>query len=71
MTERERFRAMSPAEKAEHIWTYYKWALLLLAVALTILIGTAVRLARAKNPALYVAFVNVSVGDTMEARLTG
>ena len=63
------FRAMSPAQKLDHVFTYYKWPILLALVALLVLGSAAHRALTRKEPALYLAFANVTVGDELEARL--
>ena len=68
---REAFRAMSPGQKAGYLWDYYKWPILLGLLALMILCSTAHRLLTRRNTALYVALVNVAVGEDLENSLTG
>ena len=67
---RAAFREMSAAKKREHIWEYYKWPILLGLLALLVL-GSIVReqLSR-REPMLYLAFANVSVGEELESALT-
>ena len=67
---RAAFHAMSPAEKREYIWEYYKAPLLL---GLLLLIGLGSILQRQltkKEPVLYLALVNTSVGEDLEDSLT-
>ena len=64
------FRAMSPAKKAEHIFTYYKWPIILSLLALIVLGSTLHRQLTKKDPVLYLALVNVSAGEELEERLT-
>lgn len=67
---RERFRTMSPAQKLEHIWLYYK-APLLLAVAAVVVLGSVIyRVLSKKEPVLFVACLNVSMGADLESRLS-
>ena len=66
----EMFRQLSRAKKLEHIWLYYKVPILLTILALSILISGVYRAATQKEPVVYLACVNVSVGEDMEARLT-
>ena len=66
----EMFRQLSRAKKLEHIWLYYKAPILLTILALGILISGVYRAATQKEPVVYLACVNVSVGEDMEARLT-
>jgi len=64
------FRAMSPAKKLEHIFTYYRWPILLTLLALLV-VGSAVRRQLTKRePVLYLGFANVAVGEDLEAALT-
>ena len=64
------FHAMSPAKKAEHIYTYYKWPILLVLLALIVLGSVLHRQLTKKDPVLYLAFLNVSVGKDLERQLT-
>ena len=48
--QRKVFRAMSPEKKAEHIYTYYKWPILLALIALLILGSTVYRQLTKKEP---------------------
>ena len=66
----EMFRQLSRAKKLEHIWLYYKAPILLTILALGILISGVYRAATQKEPVVYLACVNVSAGEDMEARLT-
>ena len=68
--QREAFRAMSPEKKAEHIYTYYKWPILLALIALLILGSTLRRQLTKKEPVVYLAAINVSIGEDMEQQLT-
>ena len=63
------FRAMPTAKKLEHIFTYYKWPILLALIALFILGTTLRRTLTQKEPVLYLALVNVGVGSEMENSL--
>ena len=67
---REMFRQLSRAKKLEHIWLYYKAPILLTILALGILISGMYRAATKKEPVLYLACVNVSIGEDLETRLT-
>ena len=65
------FRAMTTAQKLDHIYTYYKGPILL---ALAVLIAAGSFLHRKlseKEPVLYLAQVNVSAGADLERDLTG
>lgn len=67
---RAAFQALSPEKKREHIWEYYKWPILLGLLALLILCSTLHRQLTRREPVLYLALANVSVGDTLERELT-
>lgn len=67
---REVFTSLTPAKKLEHIWLYYKAPILLTILALGILISGVYRAATKKEPVVYLAYLNVSVGEDMEAQLT-
>jgi hypothetical protein len=61
---------MSPGKKLEYIWEYYKWPILLTMLVLGILIWAAQRELTKKEPVLYLALVNVTVGEDLEQALT-
>lgn len=67
---REDFRKLPPAKKLEHIWLYYKAPILLSILALSILVSGVYRAATKKEPVMDLACLNVSMGETLEARLT-
>ena len=64
------FHAMSPAKKAEHIYTYYKWPILLGLIALIALGSVLHRQLTKKEPVLCLALANVAVGEDLENKLT-
>ena len=64
------FRAMSPAAKADHIFTYYKWPILLGLIALLIAGAALHRKLTERQPVLYTALVNVAVGSDLQTELT-
>lgn len=64
------FQAMTPAEKADHIFTYHKWTILLVLLALFIIGSTIHRQLTQKRPVLYLAVVNVSLGEDVQKQLT-
>ena len=68
---RAAFRAMSPAKKAEYVFSYYKWPILLGLVALVVLGSALHRQLTRKEPVLCLAFANVAVGEDLEKELTG
>ena len=64
------FRAMSPTKKVEHIFTYYKWPILLGLLALILLGSLLHRQLTKKEPVLYLALLNVAVGENLERQLS-
>ena len=64
------FQAMSPAEKAEHIFTYHKWTILLILLVLLILSSIIHRKLTQKKPVLYLAVINTSFGEDVQKSLT-
>ena len=68
---RAAFRTMSLPEKLDHIYTYYKWPILLGLIALAILGSLLQRQLTKKEPLLYLALANVEVGEDLEDSLTG
>ena len=67
---RAAFRNMGLAQKADHIFTYYKWRILLGLAALIILGSAITRQLTQKETLVSLALVNVSVGESLEADLT-
>lgn len=68
--QRESYRQLTPAKKLEHIWLYYKVPIFLTILGLGILASGVYRAATKKEPVMDLACLNVSMGETMEARLT-
>jgi hypothetical protein len=64
------FQAMSPAQKAEHIFTYHKWTILLVLLALIVLGSILHRQLTQKRPVLYLAVINTTFGEQVEKSLT-
>ena len=64
------FQAMSPAQKAEHIFTYHKWTILLVLLVLIVLGSILHRQLTQKRPVLYLAVINTSFGEQVEKSLT-
>ena len=64
------FKAMSPAEKAEHIFTYHKWTILLVLLVLLVIGSTIHRQLTQKKPVLYMAVINTTFGEDVEKSLT-
>ncbi len=67
---RAAFQALTPGKKAEHIYLYYKWYILLGLIALMILGSAVQRALTQKEPVVYLALCNVAVGEDLEAALT-
>ena len=67
---RESFRKMDAAHKAEYIYMYYKWFILLGIVVLVILGNTLHRQLTKKDVTLYLGMANVSVGTELEQAIT-
>ena len=68
--QRAAFRRMTPAEKLDHIYTYYKWPIFLVLAALIVLGSVLQRQLTRKEVVLYLASVNVSVGEDLEESLS-
>ncbi len=67
---RDSFRRMSAADKFDHIYTYYKLPILLLVTALAFVGYTVYRQVTKKDVVLYAAYLNISVGDDLNAQLS-
>ena len=67
---RAAFRNMRAAEKLDHVWTYYKWPILLGLLALIVLGSALHRELGKKEPVLYLAFANVVASEDLEEDLT-
>lgn len=68
--QKEQFARMTPAQKREHIWTYYKAHILLAVILAAIAVSSVYRIVTAKEPVLYTAFVNVSVNEELGTALS-
>lgn len=68
--QKEQFARMTPAQKREHIWTYYRAHILLAAVLVAIAVSSVCRIVTTKEPVLYAAFLNVSAGSQLESALS-
>lgn len=64
------FRQMRPAQKIEYIFTYFRLPIFLTVVALVVTGSLVYQRVTRKEPVLYAAHINVSVGETLEGRLT-
>lgn len=67
---RESFRNMTPREKADYIFTYYKWYILLGLIALAVAGNFLWRQVTKKEPVVYLGMVNVTVGTDLEQAMT-
>ena len=67
---RESFGAMTPVQKLEYIFAYYKPALLAAAITLIIVCNVGYRIITHKDALLYAAYANIAVGDTLDAALS-
>ena len=66
---REAFKAMTWPERADYIFAYYKLELVLILIAVVFLGTVAYRTITHKDPALYVAYINVTAGEDLDAQL--
>lgn len=67
---REQFRQLPFHKKAQHIYIYYKWPIILTVIALIILGSAMSRFLNQKERVLYLGFANVSMGAEMEEALS-
>ena len=67
---REALASMNPLQKIDHLLEYYRFPLVLLLIA-AVALGSLLyyRLTR-KETLLYVAYVNISVGDTLDSAIS-
>ncbi len=68
---RASFRKMSAVDKADYLYTYYKLPIALGLLALGLLCSGIYRQITKKDAVLYCGYLNVSVGEDLEARLDG
>ena len=61
------YRELSFPQKLGHIWLYHKWTLLLSLTALLVLGSVIWRVTHRKDPVLYLAMINVSLGEELDA----
>lgn len=66
---RKSFRQMSFAQKLDYIFSYYWLPITLGLIALIVLCSTAYRQLTKKEALLYLAYINVSVGDDLDTAL--
>ena len=67
---RAAFRAMSRDEKAEYLFTYYRWHFVLFLVVLLIAFSAVHRAVAKKEAVLYTAYINFAVGDELDGALS-
>ena len=67
---REAYRELPFRQKLTHIWLYYKWPILLSLTALVVLGSVIYRITHKKEPVLYLAMINVSIGEELDAAVT-
>lgn len=67
---KESFRKMTPAQKADYIFTYYKWQIIIGLIVVGILGNTLYRQVTKKETAVYCGLVNVSIGTDLEQALS-
>lgn len=66
----KKLKELHGRKKLEYIWNYYKLPLFILFIAVYIILYTIFRSVTAKIPEIYLGFVNVSAGNTLETALT-
>lgn len=68
----QRFRKMNGKQKLVHLWTYYKFHILVILAALVIIGDFGIRAFTKKTPVLYLGEVNIAVdADLQDALSTG
>lgn len=67
---RDAFRRMDARQKADYIFAYYKAPILLGVILIAVLCSAIHRQLTRKEPVLYAALVNVSVGEALGDTLT-
>lgn len=66
----KQFWEMPPEKKAEHIWMYYKLPLTLLVCFTVILFSGIHNALTKKTPVVYLAYLNISVGEDTDNRIS-
>ena len=64
------FKKMNFPQKIEYIFAYYKLPIFTVLIAATVLISTIVSNMLKKDPILYMAFENVTIGESLKNELT-
>ncbi len=67
---KEAFHKMTLTQKMNYIFAYYKLPIFTAIIAAAVLIISVVGYFNKKNPILYLAFANVSIGDSLKETLT-
>ena len=68
----QRFRQMNGKQKLVHLWTYYKFHILVILAALVIIGDFGIRAFTKKTPVLYLGEVNIAAdADLQDALSTG
>lgn len=70
LSEKEKWDSMNGARRAQYIWDYYKLPILICCIILYIIGYSIYRHATHKDPVLYTALINVSMGSDLEAQIT-
>lgn len=66
---RTAFRQMNLADKADYLFTYYKLPITLAVLALALVLSGVYRQVTKKDVILYAAYLNLSVGEDLDAQL--
>ena len=64
------FKQMTPGQKLDYIFAYYKLPLFTACVVVALLISSVWHALTKKETVLYVAYVNVTAGETLDRALT-
>lgn len=66
---RESFGTMTLGQKIEYVWSYYRLPISLAVIALAILCGAIYAQLTRREPLLYAAYANLSMGETLDEAL--
>ena len=67
---KEKWKSLKGTAKLQYIWDYYKLQIFLICIAVYVLCYLVYRGMTTEHPQLYLAYVNVEVGDTLNRHLT-
>ena len=67
---REKWSSLHGSAKIRFVWDYYKLPIFLICVIIYVSCYLAVRKLNEEHPQLYLAYVNVEVGETLDRHLT-